>query len=114
MKVSESDNLAYVLKHFTNYRHGTLGQESVGGGDTWSGVKLLKDVGHQRIADRLLGRNWHNRKCASAIMIMAREVEHLLALKLLWKKRVGLGRVLISSLTHSSLYYIERDPPDSC
>ncbi len=34
MKVSDSDNLADVLKNFTNYSHGTLGEESEGGGST--------------------------------------------------------------------------------
>jgi len=46
------------------------------------------------------------------MMNMARDVEHLLVLTLSWKERVELGRVLISSLTYSGLYYIERDPPD--
>jgi hypothetical protein len=109
MKASDSDNLAYVLKNFTNYSHGTVGQESVGKGADWLGVKLLNDKDHKRVADRLLRRNWHGKKCASAMMIMAREVEYLLVLTLSWKDRVELGRVLISSLTYSDIYYIERD-----
>ncbi len=40
MKVSDSDNLAYVLKHFTNYTHGTVGEESVGGGDITDNIRL--------------------------------------------------------------------------
>ena len=75
MKASDSDNLAYVLKNFTNYSHGTVGQESVGRGADWLGVKLLNDKDHKRVADRLLRRNWHGKKSASAMMIMAREVE---------------------------------------
>ena len=75
MKVSDSDNLAYVLKHFTNYRHGTVGEESVGGGDTWAGVEFLKGVDHQRVAERLLSRNWHNKKSASAAGLWIPEVE---------------------------------------
>lgn len=110
MTVSDLDNLAYVLKNFTNYRKGTVGEESVGRGGTWAGVKFLKDKDHQRIAQRLLSRNWHGKKCASSMMTMAREIEYLLVLTLSWKDRVELGRVLISSLTYAEIYYAERDP----
>ena len=109
MTVSDLDNLAYVLKNFTNYRKGTVGEESVGRGGTWAGVKFLKDKDHQRIAQRLLSRNWHGKKCASSMMTMAREIEYLLVLTLSWKDRVELGRVLISSLTYAEIYYAERD-----
>ena len=32
MKVSDSDNLAYVLKNLTHYRHGAITQESLSTG----------------------------------------------------------------------------------
>ena len=112
MKVSDLDNLAYVLKNFTNYRKGTVGEESVGRGADWLGVKFLKDVDHQRVAERVLRKNWHNRTAGSAMMDMAQSVEHLLALDLSWDQRKNLGRVLISSLGYADLYYLERYPED--
>ena len=36
MKVSDSDNLADVLKNLSQYRKGTVGEASEGGGSTWN------------------------------------------------------------------------------
>ena len=113
MKVSDSVNLAKVLSNFNQYRKGTVGQKSQGRGSSWKGVKYLENVDHSRVAETLLNsRNWHNRTAVSAMMEMASIVEHFLALRLTWDQRKELGRVLISSLTYSGLYYMHREPPD--
>ena len=107
--MSDIKILAEVLANFSEYRKkdGTSG-----GGKTWSGVKHLKNVDHERIAQRLLETSWHQRKAVRSMLDMAQSIERLLALRITWHERLHLGRLLISSLTYSGLYYLERDSED--
>jgi len=95
--MSDISQLAHVLRQYEVFRKGP---DSQGGGDFHKGLKHLRNVDHDRVAQRVLQRNWHSRKAVASMFKMAESVERLLHLNLDWKERRDLGRLLISSLCY--------------
>ena len=77
--MSDIKILAEVLANFSEYRKKDGTRD---GGKTWSGVKHLKNVDHERIAQRLLETSWHQRKAVWSMFGMAQSIERLLALRI--------------------------------
>ena len=80
---------------------------------SWTGWKLLSGIDiteRVRIAEYLLGENWHGRKAVSSMFLMADQVLNLLGIKkYAWNEKYGVGRILLSVLTYSGVYYLHRD-----
>ena len=107
--MSDISQLAHVLRQYEVFRKGP---DSQGGGDFHKGLKHLRNVDHDRVAQRVLQRNWHSRKAVASMFKMAESVERLLHLNLDWKERRDLGRLLISSLCYAGLYRLEPEDDD--
>jgi DNA-directed RNA polymerase len=104
--MSDTKKLAHVLRQYEVFRKGP---DSKGGGDFHKGLNHLRNVDQDRVADRVLQRDWHNRKAVASMFKMAESVERLLHLNLSWKERCDLGRLLISSLCYAGLYRLEKE-----
>ena len=104
--MSDIKILADVLANYSAHRKkpGTRG-----GGKTHPGLRHLKNADHERIAIRLLEHSWHNTLAMRSLFQMAQSVETLLCIRISWAERFQMGRVLVSSLTYSGLYRLERD-----
>ena len=96
--MSDISQLAHVLRQYEVFRKGPSTKR--GGGDFHKGLTHLRNVDHDRVAQRVLQRDWHNRKAVASMFKMAESVERLLHLNLDWKERRDLGRLLISSLCY--------------
>ena len=107
--MSDISQLAHVLRQYEVFRQGP---DSRGGGDFHKGLIHLQHVDHDRVAERVLQRDWHNRKAVASMFKMAESVERLQHLNLDWKERRDLGRLLISSLCYAELYRLEPEDED--
>ena len=107
--MSDIKKLAHVLRQYEVFRKGP---DSRGGGDFYKGLIHLANVAQDRVAERVLKRDWHNRKAVASMFKMAESVERLLHLNLDWKERRDLGRLLISSLCYAELYRLEPEDDD--
>ena len=109
----------YALEHFHDIRKAKAQQDAlpeekdVSRIPSWTGWKHLKSCGlveRTQIAVYLLGENWHGRKAVSSMFLMADQVLNLLGIKkYAWNEKYGVGRILLSVLTYSGLYYLHRD-----
>jgi hypothetical protein len=104
--MSDISKLAHVLRQYEVFRKGP---DSKGGGDFHKGLNHLRNVDQDRVAERVLQRDLHNRKAVASMFKMAESVERLLHPNLGWKERRDLGRLLISSLCYAELYRLERE-----
>ena len=105
--MSDIAKVAHVLRNYPSFRRKP---GSRGGGMAHPGLRLLRSVDLDRVAERILQRSWHNRKVASSMFKMAESVEDLLNLQLKWEERYALARLLMSSLTYAGLYRLEQEP----
>ena len=96
-KKSDIKQLSHVLREYQVFRKDP---DSRGGGDTHKGLAPLEGKDLEKVAERVLKRNWHSRKAVASMFKMAESVERLLHLNLDWKERRDLGRLLISSLCY--------------
>ena len=72
------------------------------------GLAFVK--GHEEEAAKIiLRRSWVDRKATSSLFKMAEEVSGALKLELTWEERFDLGRLLLSCLTRTGIYYLERE-----
>ena len=99
--MSDISQLAHVLRQYEVFRKGPAKK---GGGDFHKGLIHLRNVDQDRVAERVLQRDWHSRKAVASMFKMAESVECLLHPNLGWKERRDLGRLLISSLCYAELY----------
>ena len=60
----------------------------------------------------ILRRSWVNRKATASLFKMATEVSGALEIELTWEERFDLGRFLLSCLTRTGIYYLEREKKD--
>ena len=95
--MSDISQLAHVLRQYKVFRKGP---DSKGGGDSHKGLIPLEGKDLEKVAERVLQRDWHSRKAVASMFKMAESVERLLHLNLDWKARCDLGRLLISSLCY--------------
>ena len=95
--MSDTSKLAQVLREYEVFRKGPAKK---GDGDFHKGLIHLRNVDQDRVAERVLQRDWHSRKAVASMFKMAESVERLLHLNLDWKERRDLGRLLISSLCY--------------
>ena len=104
--MSDISQLAHVLRQYEVFRKGPAkkGPAKKGGGDFHKGLIHLRNVDQDRVAERVLQRDWHSRKAVASMFKMAESVECLLHPNLGWKERRDLGRLLISSLCYAELY----------
>jgi len=108
---SDVSKVAEVLRNFSDYRK-KPGKRS--GGKTWPGLKHFEQADIDRIAIRLLSTSWGGRKATKSLMEMADAIESLLCkTNLSWNQKWQMGRVLLSALTYSGLYRLERDEEKS-
>ena len=120
--LSQKGDLArveYALEHFHDIRKAKAQQDAlpeekdVSRIPSWTGWKHLKScdlVERTKIAVYLLGENWHGRKAVSSIFLMSDQVLNLLGIKkYAWDEKYGVGRILLSALTYSGVYYLHRD-----
>ena len=56
----------------------------------------------------ILRRSWVDRKATASLFKMATEVSGALEIELTWEERFDLGRFLLSCLTRTGIYYLER------
>ncbi|SVB05463.1 uncharacterized protein METZ01_LOCUS158317 [marine metagenome] len=96
-KKSDIKQLAHVLREYRLFRKDP---DSKGGGDHHKGLIPLEGKDLEKVAERVLKRDWSNRKAIASMFKMAESVERLLHLNLDWKERRDLGRLLISSLCY--------------
>ena len=96
-KKSDIKQLAHVLREYRLFRKDP---DSKGGGDHHKGLIPLEGKDLEKVAERVLLRDWSNRKAIASMFKMAESVERLLHLNLDWKERRDLGRLLISSLCY--------------
>ena len=108
--MSDISQLAHVLRQEEVFRRGPSTKRC--GGDFHKGLTHLRNVDHDRVAQRVLQRDWHNRKAVASMFKMAESVERLLHLNLDWKERRDMGRLLISSLCYAELYKLEPEDDD--
>jgi hypothetical protein len=80
--MSDISQLAHVLRQYEVFRKGPSTKR--GGGDFHKGLTHLRNVDHDRVAQRVLQRDWHNRKAVASMFKMAESVERLLHLDLDW------------------------------
>ena len=65
--------------------------------------------GHEeKAAQIILRRPWVDRKATSSLFKMATEVSGALEKELTWEERFDLGRFLLSCLTRTGIYCLER------
>ena len=103
---SDVSKVADVLRNFSKYRK-KPGKK--GGGKTWPGLKHFEQADVDRIAIRLLSTSWGGRKATKSLMEMADAIEALLCkTNLSWNDKWQMGRALLSALTYSGLYRLER------
>ena len=120
--LSQKGDLArveYALEHFHDIRKAKAQQDAlpeekdVSRIPSWTGWKHLKSLGlveRTQIAEYLLGENWQGRKAVSSMFLMADQVLNLLGIKkYAWNEKYGVGRILLSALTYSGVYYLHRD-----
>ena len=62
--MSDISKLANVLRLYEVFRKG---QAKKGGGDFHKGLIHLRNVDHDRVAHRVLQRDWHNRKAVASM-----------------------------------------------
>jgi len=109
--LSDVSKVADVLRNFSDYRK-KPGKRR--GGKTWPGLQHFEQADVDRIAIRLLSTSWSGRKATKSLMEMADAIESLLCLtNLSWNQKWQMGRVLLSALTYSGLYRLERDEEKS-
>jgi len=66
--------------------------------------------GHEEeVAKIILRRSWVARKATTSVFKMATEVSGALDLELTWEERLDVGRLLLSCLTRTGIYYLERE-----
>ncbi len=66
--------------------------------------------GHEEEAAKIiLRRSWVDRKATASLFKMATEVSGALEKKLSWEEQFDLGRLLLSCLTRTGIYYLERE-----
>jgi len=69
--------------------------------------------GQEEIAAQIiLRRSWVDRKATASLFKMATEVSGALEKELTWEERFDLGRFLLSCLTRTAVYYLEREKKD--
>jgi len=69
--------------------------------------------GQEEIAAQIiLRRSWVDRKATASLFKMATEVSGALEKELTWEERFDLGRFLLSCLTRTGVYYLEREKKD--
>ena len=108
---SDVSKVAEVLRNFSKYRK-KPGKK--GGGKTWPGLKHFEQADIDRIAIRLLSTSWGGRKATKSLMEMADAIEALLCkTNLSWNDKWQMGRALLSALTYSGLYRLEREDEGS-
>jgi hypothetical protein len=108
---SDVSKVAEVLRNFSDYRK-KPGKRR--GGKTWPGLQHFEQADVDRIAIRLLSTSWSGRKATKSLMEMADAIESLLCkTNLSWNQKWQMGRVLLSALTYSGLYRLERDEEKS-
>jgi len=107
--MSDISQLAHVLRQYEVFRKGP---DSKGGGDFHKGFIPLEGKDLEKVAERVLKRDWSNCKAIASMYKMAESVERLLHLKLDSKARRDLGRLLISSLCYAELYRLDREDED--
>ena len=107
--MSDITNVADELRNFSQRRKkpGTRG-----GGKTHAGLKHLQNADHDRIAERLLQTYWHGKLAAASVMQMGTNIEQLLCIRIDYRERFHMGRVLLSALTRSGLYRLVREDED--
>ena len=66
----------------------------------------------EKAAQIILRRSWVDRKATSSLFKMATEVSGALEIELTWEERFDLGRFLLSCLTRTGIYYLEREKKD--
>ncbi len=71
------------------------------------GLVFLKGS-EMEAAKIILRRSWVDRKATSSLFKMAEEVSGALEKELTWEERFDLGRLLLSCLTRTGIYYLER------
>ena len=72
------------------------------------GLVYLKDH-EEKAAQIILRRSWVDRKATSSLFKMATEVSGALEKELTWEEQFDLGRLLLSCLTRTGIYYLERE-----
>ena len=108
---SDVSKVAEVLRNFSKYRK-KPGKK--GGGKTWPGLRHFEQADIDRIAIRLLSTSWGGRKATKSLMEMADAIEALLCkTDLSWNDKWQMGRALLSALTYSGLYRLEREDEGS-
>ena len=62
----------------------------------------------EKAAQIILRRSWVDRKATASLFKMATEVSGAIEKELTWEERFDLGRLLLSCLTRTGIYYLER------
>ena len=114
---SDIGRVEYALANFHDIRKAKAHEDDptkdVSRSPSWTGWKLLSGIDiteRVRVAEYLLGENWHGRKAVSSMFLMADQVLNLLGIKkYAWNEKYGVGRILLSALTYSGMYYLHRD-----
>ena len=63
----------------------------------------------EKAAQIILRRSWVDRKATASLFKMATEVSGALEKELTWEQQFDLGRLLLSCLTRTGIYYLERE-----
>ena len=107
--MSDIANVADELRNFSQRRKKPGTRR---GGKTHPGLKHLQNADHDRIAERLLQTYWHGKLAAASVMQMGTNIEQLLCIRIDYRERFDMGRVLLSALTRSGLYRLAREDED--
>ena len=115
---SDIARVEYALENFHDIRKAKAYEEGGPSKDvsrvpSFTGWKHLKGrnlLELTPIAVYLLGENWDGRKAVSSIFLMSDQVLNLLGIKnYAWNEKWGVGRICLSALTYSGVYYLDRD-----
>jgi hypothetical protein len=98
---SDTARLSYALQNFSDIRQWRK---------PWNGWKLIEDQNHDEIAICLLREYRGGRKAVSSMFRMADKVVALCGIEeYSWNEKWGIGRICLSSLMYSGVYYMERE-----
>ena len=92
--MSDISQLAHVLRQYEVFRKGPAKK---GGGDFHKGLIHLRNVDQDRVAERVLQRDWHSRKAVASMFKMAESVERLALTESPCQEVIGRTRTRILS-----------------
>jgi len=112
--LSDTARISYCLKNFLSIRRAERDDrepEKIGKKvQPFHGWKLIEDQNHDEVAVCLLREDWGGKKAVSSIFRMADKVVALCGIeKYAWNEKWGIGRVCLSALNYSGVYYMERE-----